>query len=111
MWLGSGDAVAVVQASSCRSHSTLSLGTSICHGCGPKKKEEDPERLVPPPPGGGGLRGPAGLQDGEIILESRGKLSTNKGLYRREAARSGSEDRGRGGSEWWGLKSGDGGCL
>ena len=35
--LGSGVAVAVVGAGSCSSNSTPSLGTSICHGCGPKK--------------------------------------------------------------------------
>ena len=35
--LGSGVAVAVTQASSCSSNSTPSLGTSICHGCRPKK--------------------------------------------------------------------------
>ena len=31
-------AVAVVQASSCSSDSTLSQGTSMCHGCSPKEK-------------------------------------------------------------------------
>ena len=36
---GSGIAVAVVQASSCGSDSAPHLGTSICHGCGPKKKK------------------------------------------------------------------------
>ena len=36
MWLRSGIAVAVVQASGYSSHSTPSLGT---HGCGPKKKK------------------------------------------------------------------------
>ena len=35
MWLGSGIAVAVVQASSCSSNSIPSLGTSICCACGP----------------------------------------------------------------------------
>ena len=35
--LGSGIAVAVVQASSCSSNQTPSLGTSICRDCGPKK--------------------------------------------------------------------------
>ena len=38
MRLGSCVAVAVVQASSCSSGLTCSLGTSICYGCGPKKK-------------------------------------------------------------------------
>ena len=38
MRLGSGFAVAVAQASSCSSNLTPSLGTSICHKCGPKKK-------------------------------------------------------------------------
>ena len=33
--------MAVVQASSCSSHSTPSLGTSICYGYGPKKKEQE----------------------------------------------------------------------
>ena len=35
--LGSQIAVAVVKAGSCRSDSTLSLGTSICHRSGPEK--------------------------------------------------------------------------
>ena len=35
--LGPGVAVAVVQASGYSSDSTPSLGTSICHRCGPKK--------------------------------------------------------------------------
>ena len=37
MWLGSRIAVAVVEAVSCSSNSTPSLGTSIGHRCGPKK--------------------------------------------------------------------------
>ena len=32
-------AVAMVQASSCSSNSTPSLGTSVCHRCGPKKEK------------------------------------------------------------------------
>ena len=36
--LGSCIAVGVAQAGSCSSHSTPSLGTSICLGGGPKKK-------------------------------------------------------------------------
>ena len=39
-WLGSGVAVAVASASSCSSKSTPSLGTSICHKCGPKKAKK-----------------------------------------------------------------------
>ena len=35
--LGSGVSVAVVQAGSCSSDSTPSLGTSICHRCSTKK--------------------------------------------------------------------------
>ena len=35
MGLRSGAAVAVVEASGYSSHLTLSLGTSICHRCGP----------------------------------------------------------------------------
>ena len=31
--------VAVAMAGSCTSDSTPSLGTSICHGCGPKKQK------------------------------------------------------------------------
>ena len=38
MWLGSGIAMAVVQAGSCNSHWTPSLGTSICYRHGLKKK-------------------------------------------------------------------------
>ena len=41
MWLGSQVAVAVVQSGNCSSDSTLGVGTSICHGCGPKKKKID----------------------------------------------------------------------
>ena len=37
--LGSGVAVVVVQASSCSSGQTPSLGTSICCRCGPKKQK------------------------------------------------------------------------
>ena len=39
MPLGSCIAVAVGEASKCSSDSTPSLGTSICHGCGPKKSK------------------------------------------------------------------------
>ena len=39
MQLRSCIVVAVVQAGSCSSDLTLSLGTSICHGCSPKKIE------------------------------------------------------------------------
>ena len=51
-WLGSGVAVAVVQAGSCSSDWTPSLGNSLCHGCGPektkskKKKSNTPEILT-----------------------------------------------------------------
>ena len=38
-WLGSCVAVVVVQASSCSSNLTPSLGTSICWGCGPEKQK------------------------------------------------------------------------
>uniref|UniRef100_A0A8D0WRM8 FAM13A-like domain-containing protein n=1 Tax=Sus scrofa TaxID=9823 RepID=A0A8D0WRM8_PIG len=38
--LGSGVAVAVVEAGSCSSNSAPSLGTSIYSGCGPKKKKK-----------------------------------------------------------------------
>ena len=37
-WLESGVAVAVTQAGSCSSDLTPSLGTSLCHGYGPKKR-------------------------------------------------------------------------
>ena len=40
MWLRSHVAVAVAQASSCSSDLTCSLGTSICHGRGPKKAKK-----------------------------------------------------------------------
>ena len=36
IWLGSGIAVAVVQASSYSSYSTPNVGTFICRGCGSK---------------------------------------------------------------------------
>ena len=38
---GSPVAVAVVQAGSCSSNSTSSLGTLICHECSPKKKKKN----------------------------------------------------------------------
>ena len=38
MRLESGVAVAVAQAGSCGFNETPSRGTSICHGCGPKKQ-------------------------------------------------------------------------
>ena len=44
--LRSGVAVAVAQASSYSSDSTPSLGTSICHKCGPKKKKERKTRKI-----------------------------------------------------------------
>ena len=40
MQLGSGVAVAVVQAGSCISNSTPSLRTSTCYRCGPKKRKK-----------------------------------------------------------------------
>ena len=46
MWLGSGIAVAVMQAGSCRSNLTPSLGTSICCRCDPKKeKKKEPLKV------------------------------------------------------------------
>ena len=53
-WLGSCIAVAVAQASRYSSDSTPSLGTSICHKCGPKKTKKK-KRAV-------GLRKVGGLQ-------------------------------------------------
>ena len=44
--LGSGMAVAVVEASSCSSGLTPSLGTSICSGCGPKKTKNKKKQGV-----------------------------------------------------------------
>ena len=40
MQLGSCVAVAVVQIGSCSSDLTSSLGTFICHECGPKKQKQ-----------------------------------------------------------------------
>ena len=45
MWLGSSVAVAVVQAGSCSSNSTPSLGTSICCGCGSKNKQTKTNKI------------------------------------------------------------------
>ena len=39
-WLGSGLAVAMVEAGSCSPNETPSLGTSMCRGCSPKKKSK-----------------------------------------------------------------------
>ena len=38
VWLGSGVAIVVLSAGDHSSYLTLSLGTSICHRCGPKKQ-------------------------------------------------------------------------
>ena len=46
MQLRSGVAVAVAWVSSYRSDSTPSLGTSIYHGCGPKKEKEKSTPLM-----------------------------------------------------------------
>ena len=43
-----GSSVAVVQAGSCSSDSTPSLGTSICCGCGPEKKKKKAWGSPPP---------------------------------------------------------------
>ena len=43
--LGSDVAVAVVLAGSCSSNETPRLGTSICHGCGPKKQNNKTKNL------------------------------------------------------------------
>ena len=40
MWLSFAIAVSVAQAGSCGSNSTPSLGTSICHRCGPIKNKQ-----------------------------------------------------------------------
>ena len=45
MCLGSGIAVAVVEAGSCSSDLIPGLGTSICHGYGPKKDKNKNENL------------------------------------------------------------------
>ena len=45
MQLGSQVAMAVVQASSYSSNSTLSLGTSICYGCSPKKTSPQRKKM------------------------------------------------------------------
>ena len=52
--LGSG--VAVTVASSCNSNLTLSLGTSICHECGPERKKEKNSILLEFPLWHRGLR-------------------------------------------------------
>ena len=44
MWFGSQDVVAVAQASGYSFNSTTSLGTSICHGCSPKKINEQQKK-------------------------------------------------------------------
>ena len=57
MWLGSCIAVAVVEAGSCNSNSTPSLGTSICHRCGHKRRKKEDKtaevRFMPHSPRGG----------------------------------------------------------
>ena len=43
-WFGSGIAMAVVEVSSYKSNLTPRLGSSICHGCNPKKKIKKKEK-------------------------------------------------------------------
>ena len=45
-WLGSRVAVALVKAGTYSSDSTPSLGTSICHRCGPKKQTKKKRKGV-----------------------------------------------------------------
>ena len=49
-WLGSGVAVAVVQAGSCSSDSTPGLGMSICCRCVPLKKQKNEHSRIPEEP-------------------------------------------------------------
>ena len=51
---GMAVAVAVAVAGSCSSNWTPSLGTSICHGCGPKKKKKKKKKML-------GLKAPGAL--------------------------------------------------
>ena len=44
--LGSGIAVALAQASPCSSDLTPGLGTSMCHGCDPKKTKAPPKKIM-----------------------------------------------------------------
>ena len=44
-WLRSRLAVAVVEAGSCSPSSAPSLGSSTCHGCGPKVKKIKEKKL------------------------------------------------------------------
>ena len=46
MWLGSGVAVAVLEASSCSSDLTPSLGTCTCCRCSPKRKRKKKIQLI-----------------------------------------------------------------
>ena len=46
MWLGSGIAVAVVQAGSCSSNMTPSLGTATCCTCGHEANRQNTDELV-----------------------------------------------------------------
>ena len=64
--LGSGVAVAVAVAvaGSCSSNLTPSLGTSICHGCSPKKGGGEGERR--------GLTGSLGLVEADLYLQQMG---------------------------------------
>ena len=43
IWLGSGVVMAGAVPGSCSSNSTLSLGTSVCQGCSPKKTKKGKE--------------------------------------------------------------------
>ena len=46
MWLGSGIAMAMAQASSYSSDLTPNLDTSICCGCGPRKDKKTKKKIL-----------------------------------------------------------------
>ena len=79
MHLGSGIAVAVVYAGSYSSHSTLSLGTSICSRCSPGREGEVKAGNFTFEQSGAGEQKGAALES--CVLESRparkGNLKTN----------------------------------
>ena len=77
MQLGSGVAVAVAEASRCTSNLTPSLGTSICHGCSPKKQKKKKKKKKKDLPRMSKTRG---VEEKYFYWKNESQLPTNKAI-------------------------------
>ena len=110
-------AVAVAWAGSCSSDLTSSLGTSICHGCGPKKQNKQTNKqntwegsrilnlfhpVIPPP----SCIPAAQVAGGGVQAAGFGNVLTTvpTGTWHHTPASLGPQSRGRVSSAEWALK-------